>query len=537
MNVAGAAWLCLLAAWSSGCSAVEDVVFDVLTIDVETEARALREGAGRVEIPLRLNRPPNHAVPARYRLIELDAQSACQAPDFLDAEGSVTFAAGEQETSLSVWIGDDALAETDERFMLSIEASEGSSALGDVAIPLVILDDDRSGLVDAGDFGVVPGASSDQTESLQRALEAARALGRGVVVMTPGDYVIDGVRVAPGTTLSARGARFHRPALAPPERVAVLLEYQGDSDSDLTLVEGLALDGRRDEQGEYRNNELAEAHLIALHGTAASKGRLRAAIQGVELEASTGSGVFVGPQVDAALCRVQGFDLWRDLVTLRGGGSRVEAHGLEASSMDGTTGLWFDGQPAGYDASHRIEVSLVDVQLATGDLELEAYAGSHIEIERLSMARGPLRLHAPDGTVRIKDSLLHLGIPSASHNYWSVPHDVEVRRSTLVADETDAAGLEPPEADRQLSAVLVRWELGPEPPPNLPGLLPFAPGPHRLLFDACTFQSSSAVEVTDRVHAVEAVGAGGEVVLRAPTLGETVLEPFAPECSGCALEP
>ena len=529
--------LLVLAASTSCCTNVEDVVFDVLAVEVGDEPLLLNEGAGVVELPVRLNREPTEAVSARYRLIELEAQSGCQTPDFFAAEGILTWAAGVREVFVPVWIGDDALAETDERLLLSIEATESAPRLANASISLLIADDDRTELIDASAFGVVPGRGHDQSAALQQALDRARDLGRGVVVMAPGDYDLRGVNLAAGTSLSARGVRWHRPLRSRADSVAVQIEHAGAPDSADTLVEGLTLDGQRDEQGEYRNDELAAAHLIALYGSPDTRGRLRATVQDVDLASSTGSGVFVGPQGDATLCRIRGTDLWRDLVTLRGGGSRVDARELDANAALGTTGLWFDGQPAGYDGTHRIEVTLFDAHLASGDLEIEAYAGSRIEIERLSMTRGPLRLHAPDATVRIRDSVLQMGVPSESHNYIGVPHDVEIKRTALVAGETDANGDELPEANRELSAVLVRWELAPESPPDLPGLLPFAPGPHRLLFEACTFQRAPGVDSLDSVYGVQALGAGGSVVLRAPSLGPDLLAPFAPDCSGCVLEP
>jgi hypothetical protein len=257
-------------------------------------------------------------------------------------------------------------------------------------------------------------------------------------------------------------------------------------------------------------------------------------VEGVWLQRATASGVYVGPQVDANLCRLQGEDVWRDVVTLRGGGSRVDAREIDASASAGTTGLWFDGQPAGFGGTHRIEVVVRDTRLASGDLEIEAYEGSLVELERFSMTRGPLRLQVPDGTVRISDSVLQTGLASGAHNFFGLPHDVTVTRTTLTVSETDDAGLDAAEADRSLAVVTVRFDLSAN--TSLPPPMTAAPPPHSLVFEQCSFLRGPNVESADTVVAVDADAADGTVTLRRPTL-DVGMAPFGPGCARCNLEP
>jgi len=402
-------------------------------------------------------------------------------------------------------------------------------------IELVIHDDDRSAIVDArGEFALAPGMAGDQAPLLQAALDRAGELGRAVVEVAQGDYEISTVTLPAGTTLSGRGARFHRPAGAPADTVGIAVAHGGATDSEGSLVEGVTLDGRRELQGSYDDDELADAHLVALRGDAESAGRLRAAVENVGLEASTASGVFIGPGVDATLCRLRAEDLWRDVVTLRGGGTRVDAREIDASATFGTTGLWFDGQPAGFGGTNRIDVTVEDTRLASGDLEIEAYDGSSIVLQRFSMTRGPFRLQAPDATVQITDSVLQTGVPSLLHNFFGLPHDVTITRTTLVTSETNALGIEAEPADRELAIASVRW--APDEDPDLPPRLPAAMGPHRLVFDQCTFLRGPDVDAADTVAAVETSGTGGTVIVRAPVLGSGV-EALAPSCDGCSVEP
>jgi len=528
------ALLLAVVAASLGCTTIDDVVFDPVGLDHGGEPLVLREDAGMVEVPLRLSQAPTVAVSARFTLTEIDAQSSCQAPDFFGASGRVEWSAGAAEARIAVVVVDDDVAELDEAFAVKLDAFTGLELASD-ELRLVIEDDDRSGIVDArAAYGFEPGLAEDQSTALDAALQAARALGRGVVAVAPGDYEVTSASVAPGTTLSGRGARFHRPIGAENGEHELSIGYTGASDSPRTLVEGLALDGRRERQGAYQDDELSDSHLIALASSPQISARLRVALEGLTLSEGTGSGVFVGPQVDATLCRLHTTDLWRDAVTLRGGGATLDIRQLDASAAVGTTGLWFDGQPSGFGGTHRIGVTIEDTELGSGDLEIEAYDGSRIELTRFGMARGPLRIQAPNGTVSITDSVLSTGIPSLVHNFFGLPHDVTLTRTTLVVSPTDETGMDVPFDEPTLAVTNVRWQLASN--DDLPPLLPAAPSPHTLLLDQCTFERGADVPETTRVYAVESTATGGNVIVRQPKLGAGV-ESLSPECSGCRLDP
>jgi hypothetical protein len=196
--------------------------------------------------------------------------------------------------------------------------------------------------------------------------------------------------------------------------------------------------------------------------------------------------------------------------------------------------MWFDGQPAGFGGTHRIEVVVRDTRLASGDLEIEAYEGSVIELERFSMTRGPLRLQVPDGTLRVSDSVLQTGLASGSHNFFGLPHDATLTRTTLTVSETDGAGLDLPEADRALPVVTVRFDLSAN--ELLPPPMTAAPPPHRLLFEQCAFLRGPNVDTVDAVAAVNADNGDGSIVLVDPTF-DTGVQPFGSGCAQCSLEP
>jgi hypothetical protein len=509
------------ASWfAQGCAPLEDTVF-LPPVELEPAAPvSVEEGALAVEIPVRLNEAPRSPLTLSYELVGRQAQNDCPEPDFEAAEGQVHWEAGEAVALVRVWIGDDSLAETDESFELRVGGRE--------LLTIYILDNDRDALLDAGDYGLFPGAAIDQSDALQAALDAAFELGRGVVVVRPGDYELSSVTLPEGVTLSAHGARFHRPARSATDLVGLHIEHAGTGDSLPSLVEGATFDGRRDEQGAYRDNERQDAHLVALHGDSDDGGRVTSTLERIELSSGTASGVMVGPDVNVTICGVRANELWRDAVTVSGGATRVRLRGLDATASEGT-GLWIGARNWGYAESFAQDVEIEDVRIAAGDVELEATAGSWLSVRRLIMTEPPFRLDAPGGVVRVVDSVLMTGIPSDEHNFFGVPHDVELSGTTLVASEKPAPGVAFEEAARTLSAARVgSVSLASSDGPSVPGTLSFI---------GCRFELAASVEPDDSVTAVDNQNPDVSVTVRGSSLASGFANFFSPACENCALEP
>lgn len=508
------------------CGPQDDLVFRVRTFELVGEPLVLAEGQGAASVTLRLARPANRSLSAIYQVEKLEAQDDCRQPDFELASGRVTWPAGETEARIEVYVGDDDLAETDERFQITLVDADTSAPIVPGSSLVVIRDDDNGGILNARtEYGVEPGRSDDQAAALQAALDRAGAIGRGVVLLAPGDYQISHVSIPAGTTLSARGARWHRPAMSPADTVSVAFAYAGSVDSAATLVEGLSIDGQRNLQGPYQDSELIETNFIAVRGDAEQAGRARATVESLTGDDGTASAVYVGPNADVDVCHLAASNMWRDALTLRGGGSSLRVRGLDAIASDGTTGMWLGAYEPGYQGTHHIDVDVEDARLGTGDVEIEALQGSRVVLRRLSMTESPLRLVAPESQVRIFDSVLVSGIPSVLHNFWESPYDVEVTGTTLIAAETADDGVPFSEADRTLATTSVQWLSAPT-----------GAAPH-LLFDHCRFDRAANVEDSDDVYAVSSPTGYGAIEVRASTLGPGFKDWFAPGCVGCVVDP
>lgn len=290
----------------------------------------------------------------------------------------------------------------------------------------------ETALIDArASFGVEPNSTLDQSKPLQNALDEAAARGRGVVVLAPGDYEVTSVALHPGTTLSGPFAQLHRPARSAVDVKTLVIKHSGDLDSAPTLVEGISIDGRRALQGAYVGYERELANLVEVSGDPRTRGRLRLSLENLTMIAGTGDGISVGTNVDGRLCHVHGQDLWRDMLSVRGGDTKLRVRDLDANASEGKSGLWFDGGTRGFSGTRHLDIELEDLRLETGDVEIDVSDASRVTVERLVMTQAPFRLAAPGSSVRISDSVIVSGPRVPSNNYWGEFQDVEVRNSTL----------------------------------------------------------------------------------------------------------
>lgn len=511
----------LVALAVSACAPLTDEVFTAIE-SVSSSSLVIDEGAGVVEIPLRLAQRRERDFFLAYHFVAIDAQDDCQEPDFRAADGRVEWMAGTTEARVPVWIGDDELAERDERFELRFEAVDSADVVPLDDVEVVIADNDRSALIDAVELGVVPDVAGDQSVALQAALDQAGTLGRAVVVMAPGNYDISSVDLSPGTTLSAYGARWHRPAMSGATTVSLRVQHAGTEASPPGLVEGLTIDGRREEQGPYRDHEQDDAHLMVLNGDPTLGGTLRASVEGVLLTSGISSGLFVGSDSEVTVCHLSASELWRDALTLYGGATVLRVRDLDATATEGT-GLWLGARTTGFGASYRVDVEIEDVSAGAGDVEIEVSDGSRMSVRRLTMTEPTFRLDAQGGSVRIEDSVLALGPPGLL-SAWTIAHDVEISGTTLLAFA--AAPSATPVTSSAVSLMSLSFS---ESPPS--------PGPGHLTFVDCRFERAGTLAPDDTTYAIKNPLADTTVSVTSSQLGAGFTDWFAPECSGCARTP
>jgi hypothetical protein len=255
--------------------------------------------------------------------------------------------------------------------------------------------------------------------------------------------------------------------------------------------------------------------LISIEGDPAHAGHGSAIVEGVVLRSSTASGINVGPNSRVDVCRVQATDLFRESVGILGGNSELDVIYLTASATLGTSGIRINPLPEGYDGSLVQTVALREVQLLTGDFEGELQPGSVLEMDAFRMVQPPFRLSAEGANVRLSNSRIVIGVPSARHNTVSGLGSTTIVDSTLVASEWIDESQAENEAKRRYG--MLRFE---QPSTEQP--------PGALVLQNCRFETESTIDSDDEIYVIEAP-LGDAVMIDGSVLGDGFADWFMPQ--------
>ncbi len=169
--VAGTRWarLRLIGRRLSGSGRLE-AFFDDLSLKplgrppvVDAEAVIVREDepSGEAAITLRLSCAAREELSVDFRTVD---GTALGGADFLAREGTVTFAFGEESSTLRIPLVDDALDEDAETFV--VELSSDSVSVRDDAVSVLILDDEAQVVLTSGDVVVREGDGAGTSAEL-----------------------------------------------------------------------------------------------------------------------------------------------------------------------------------------------------------------------------------------------------------------------------------------------------------------------------------------------------------------------------------
>lgn len=495
----------LLAASSlSGCGTDSDTVFYPLSVEFESATSASPEGTETARVNVRLNAPADVSVSVDYAVRDVTASGhdACGTRDYALESGTLEFEPGTTTAALDLKHLDDDLAEMDEQLVIELSSPEGARLGALVQHEHTITDDDRELLVDVrADFDAQGDGDVDDTAAVQAALDRAALSSAAVLVFPPGVYRVTSLELPAGLSLYGYGATLRQAPDQAENAQLLRLAHTGDDDSALTLVQGLHFDGNRDAQGEFTDWQYQESDLFAASAAPARSGRLRLVAEDLTFENTGGNGLLLGPNTDSSVCQLQGNEVFTDLLKLGGGNSRLEARQIQAAGSVGTTSIAITGQLQGYDAQSTVEVTLEDITLADGDLEIDVRDESSVVARRVTVHEAPFYLRAVRSSVRISDSSLALGPPLYRFNRIVAPHDVVFDHSQFTLRETSERTVTEPEADRELVLFGVTWD-------DIDHA--FAEGEsdalverlsgQTLRFDDCEFQVGPDVEPTDTTY-------------------------------------
>ena len=539
-------WLALSAGlWGSvACGTGHDTVFYPLSVEFESARSESLEGLGDVGINLRLNAASEDEVTVSFRVSDITASGhdACGARDYILASGDVRFEPGQTLATLELRLLDDDVHELDEQLKVELVSASGAVLGQKVVHQHTIFDDDRQLLVDVqADFGAKGDGETDDTNAIQAAVDRASLSSAAVVVWPPGVYRVRQLELPIGVNYFGYGATLLQAASQPTDAQLITFDYSGDDDSVLTLLQGLILDGNRDAQGAFSGWQYQESELVNVEGNPQRPGRLRWLAEDVTVRNTGGNGVLLGANVDASLCQLSGNDVFTDVVKLGGGHSRLSLNGLTADGSIGTTGIAIAGQAAGFDDSHALEANLNNIELLTGDLEIDVQDGSSVTMSQVSMAEPPFYLRAVRSSVSIVDSTLMMGPPLFRYNRIVAPSDVTFENTDFYLTERIEPSVSEPEADRELAVLAVTWDdvdyaFSAEETDQFVEAL----DGQKLTCVACRFHLASDIESSDTTYVAESVGNQGTtntLLLRDSSVDAGFSGLFSPSCSVCSSTP
>lgn len=483
-------------------------------------------------VVVRLSAPSATPVTVRYTASGGSAHAVPHGSgqDYTLLPGTLRFPPGTTTRTIRLAIADDETNEADEEVWIRLSGPAGATLARTHRLTYTIVDDDRQALASVRDFGARGDGAADDTDAIQRAVEFVYGRGGGVVVFPRGRYRVTSVNIREGITYQGYNAVITRPPMQgkwvrsfTTERVL----YSGDSDSRPLIIRGLTFDGNAGGQGEYRNHQMEQAHLIFLQGDPSRPGRLRAVVEDCHLRNGVGDGISVYTNVAARVYNCDAIDVFRGGFVLTGGHSTAEVHTFTTRDA---TGIDVEVDGRGYGGTLRVDVSLVNLRLPEGDFDIAVHDGSRV-VGRDIVAGAPFYLYGENSTMRFSDCHFEIGYPDTFGNRIVYPTEISFTDCTFTATERVPGN--PAEADRVLRVADVYWNFD------------WATGPKRtdqsLLFHNCRFEVGADVEESDAVHVAgthwNEPAHNNVLTIRGGSVSPRFDAVFAPECVRCTHVP
>ncbi len=457
------------------------------TIEFAQKNSSAQEANADVSIPVTF--AGSGAATVAYRVTKTQARNhgRCSPQDYeLDA-GTLSFSAPGNK-SIPLHIYDDSLQEADEQIVVTLSSPNGAELGSKAEHTFTIVDNDRLRMVSVKDYGAVGDGVTDDRAAIQSTIDSVSALGGGVIIFPPGDYLVsDVVSLKENLTLVGYGATTRRlPNQGNWEITFDMSTWSQSSNSLPVVLQGLEMDGNSQNQGPYQDHELQQSHLLFIWGHD-GPGRIQTFIEDMTFQNGTGDGVSVVANIDLKMCHIRMHNVFRGGLTITGGHTSAYVFDYEGDGDIDATGM--DIEPEG--TNPPVDLVMERIRYQNGDFDLalgkegEFRQSSFTGRDIVSLA-GRFDIHTRFAKVRISDSEFHVGIEGNSiENRIFQPGDVVFDNVTFVAtEEPYEATKDLIEADRSLKTLSVLWNNAYN--PHLTG--------QRLLCRNCEFKIASNVE-------------------------------------------
>jgi hypothetical protein len=346
---------------------------------------------------------------------------------------------GTNVLSVAVPTRDDDINELDETRTVTVSSAGDGVVLGSFTVTIV--DNDRRVIVDVRTAGATGNGTTDDTVAIQRAVDQVTAAGGGVVTFPSGTYMVTSVVIGPGMTLIGQGGVLKRPASQGKwVRTLTTGTYNSSGLSAPLVIEGMKFDGNRQQQSEYLQYQLEQAHMLMLYAVDTSPGQLRAYVDRTTFRDGVADGVSVYTNVNVVITDSSAHDVFRGGLVVGGGNTDVIVDGFTTTGPELPTGIDFEIDGRGYGGSLNVRAKLSNLDIdADFDMGVGDSNGSSVVVDNLVMRKGPFTSYTPNAKVLIKNSVLRFGGPDAYnrggsdvYNRLVFPYDMTIADSTIV---------------------------------------------------------------------------------------------------------
>jgi Pectate lyase superfamily protein len=276
--------------------------------------------------------------------------------------------------------------------------------------------------VNVRDFGAVGDGIADDTQAIQRAIDAIYSGGGGVVLFSPGTYVVTSVNIRDNITYQGYGATIKRPANQGKWTRTFTTLYTGEQDSGPLVIKGLTFDGNSQNQGSYRNYELEQAHLLFLAGNPVTPGKLKAVVEDSTFLNGVADGISVYTNVDVRANNNQAINVFRGGFVLTGGNSSAEVTNLTTSGNIDPTGIDIETDGQGYGGTWKVDVKLNGLNIG-GKFDIAVRGGSTVLGNNI-FADAPFNLFDRNSAMKFTNSTFKVGGADTYSNRILFPNDI-----------------------------------------------------------------------------------------------------------------
>lgn len=273
------------------------------------------------------------------------------------------------------------------------------------------------------DFGATGNGITDDTKAIQKAINTVYRQGGGVIIFPPGTYVVTSVTLKDDITYQGYGATIKRPVNQDKWTRTFDTNYKGNVNSKPLIVKGFTFDGNSQNQGQYKNYELEQAHLIFLNGDPKFAGKLQATIEDCTLKNGVADAISVYTNVDAKIKNIDVTDVFRGGFVLTGGNSSAEVSNLTTRGKVDPAGIDIEVDGRGYGNTLKVDVKFEQINLIDGNFDVSVSEDSRVVGNHI-ISDAPFYIFSQDSTIKFANSKFKIGATDGYSNRILLPHNV-----------------------------------------------------------------------------------------------------------------